>query len=201
MTIDKSEKGGQQFALVLGRRGANLGGDGLAGATVELKRALELLVLPPGGVLALAPDPDIGSASALPDRGLFGDESSIKACPCARNDLDDFHERPLPRLPVGKIYNDRPPNTTRERCRAAGEAERASPQCRPIPTVSLPHGRALGRRSCAVLLDFVHGWRRRPADGGRAHTGPSVERLPVRGRRHRKGSCDHRRPQLHPRGW
>src|SRR5262249_16507201 len=24
-------------------------------------------------------------------------------------DLDDFHERPLPRLPVDKIYNDRPP--------------------------------------------------------------------------------------------
>ena len=73
------------------------------------KRALELLVLPPGGVLALAPNPDVGSAAALPDRGLFGDESSIKACPCAWNDLDDFHERPLPRLPVGKIYNDRPP--------------------------------------------------------------------------------------------
>src|SRR5262249_5826379 len=45
----------------------------------------------------------------LADRGLFGDKSSIKACPCARNDLDDFHERPLPRLPVDKIYNDRPP--------------------------------------------------------------------------------------------
>src|SRR5262249_16815813 len=105
--------------------GANLGGDGLAGATVELKRALELLVLPPGGVLALARDPDIGSASALPDRGLFGDESSIKACPCARNDLDDFHERPLPRLPVGKISNARPPNPTRERCRA-GRRGRAS---------------------------------------------------------------------------
>src|SRR5215475_6910389 len=109
MTIDKSEKGGQQFALVLGCRGANLGGDGLGRATVELKRALELLVLPPGGVLALAPDPHVGSAAAFPDRGLFGDESSIKACPCARNDLDDFHERPLPRLPVDKIYNDRPP--------------------------------------------------------------------------------------------
>src|SRR5262245_26631736 len=109
MTIDKSEKGRQQFAFVLGRGGADLGGDGLGRATAELKRALELLVLPPGGVLALAPDPHVGSAAAFPDRGLFGDESSIKACPCARNDLDDFHERPLPRLPVGKIYNDRPP--------------------------------------------------------------------------------------------
>src|SRR5215831_17762996 len=111
MTIDKSEKGRQQFALVLGRRGANLGGDGLGRATVELKRALELLVLPPGGVLALAPDPDVGSASALADRGLFGDESSIKACPCARNDLDDFHERPPASLACG-LNIQRPPPAT-----------------------------------------------------------------------------------------
>src|SRR5215510_1111672 len=109
MTIDKSEKRGQQFALVLGRRGANLGGDGLGGAAFELDRTGVIPVLPSGRILRLAPDPDIGSTSAFADRGLFGHESSIKACPCARNDLDDFHERPLPRLPVGKIYNDRPP--------------------------------------------------------------------------------------------
>ena len=43
----------------------------------------------------------------------------------------------------------------------------------------MPDGRALARRSCAVLLDFVHGWRRRPADGGRTRAGPSVDRLPI----------------------
>jgi len=112
MTIHKPEKRRQQFALVLGRGGANLGRDSLGRAAVELKRALELLVLPPGGVLALTPDPHVCSAPAFPDRGLLGDESSVKACPCARNDLYDFHERPLPRFLRAKcseIYNERGP--------------------------------------------------------------------------------------------
>src|SRR5262249_32543930 len=161
-------------------RSADLGGDGLGRAAVELKRALELLVLPPGGVLALAPDPHVGSAAAFPDRGLFGDESSIKACPCARNDLGDLHERPPVSLACGQNIQRPPPATLPGNgAGPAGEAKRASPQCRPIPTVSLPHGRALGRRSCAVLLDFMRGWRRRPADGDRAHAGPCVERLSV----------------------
>src|SRR5262245_20954824 len=199
MTIDKSEKGRQQFALVLGRRGANLGGDGLGRAAVELKRALELLVLPPGGVLALAPDPDIGSASALADRGLFGDKSSIKACPCARNDLDDLHERPLPRLPVDKIYNDRPPQhypgtVPSGPARPSGRRRSAAPFRRFRCCMGGRWDVALARFcwiSCMVGAVV--------ADGGRAHTGPSVDRLPVRGRWHRKGSCDHRRPQLYPR--
>src|SRR5262249_2008529 len=112
MTIDESEKRGEQFALVLGRGGANLGGDGLGLAAVELKRAFELLVLPSRGALALAPDPHVGSAAAFADRVLFGDESSIKACPRARNDFDGFHELPLPRFLRAKyneIYNERAP--------------------------------------------------------------------------------------------
>src|SRR5262245_17681465 len=154
MTIDKSEKRGQQFALVLGRRGANLGGDGLGGAAFELDRTGVIPVLPSGRILRLAPDPDIGSTSAFADRGLFGDESSIKACPCARNDLDDFHERPPASLACGQNIQRPPPATLPGNgAGRAGEARLTSPQCRPIPTVSLLDGRALARRSCAVLLD------------------------------------------------
>src|SRR5262249_56276010 len=112
---------------------ANLGGDGLGRAAVELKRALELLVLPPGGVLALAPDPHVGSAAALADGGLFGDESSIKACPCARNDLDDFHERPLPPLPGGNYTTAAPPNPPRERARTGRRGQATTP---PVPPPS-----------------------------------------------------------------
>src|SRR5262249_15840276 len=157
-------------------------------AALELDRTGVILVLPSGRVLRLAPDPDIGSASTFAYRGLFGDESSIKTCPCARNDLDGFHERPPASLPAGEIWRTiqraRPARVAGRGGEGAGEPQLTSPQCRPIPTVSLLDGRALARRSCAVLLDFVHGWRRRPADGGRAHAGPSVARLPVRDRRH-----------------
>src|SRR5438132_11674404 len=94
VAIDKSQKRREQFALILGRRGANLGGDGVGVAAGERKRALELLVLPSGGPLALAPDPHVGSATAFADCGLFGDERAVELGPGARNDLDDFHEFP-----------------------------------------------------------------------------------------------------------
>src|SRR5262245_18881707 len=110
MTIHKPEKRGQQFALVLGRGGANLSGDGLGRAALELDRTGVILVLPSGRVLRLAPDPDIGSASTFAYRGLFGDESSIKACPRARNDLDGFHEPPASlAAKYSEIYNERGP--------------------------------------------------------------------------------------------
>src|SRR6266436_2977174 len=94
MAIDEPEKGRQQFALVLGRRGANLGDDRFGIAALELDRARVVLVLPPGAVLRLAPDPDIGSTPILANGGLLGDEHAIEPRAFARNNLDELHDSP-----------------------------------------------------------------------------------------------------------
>ena len=65
-----------------------------------------------------------------------------------------------------------PPGQLGRRPRTRGSAP---PQCRPIPTLSLLHEPALGRRACAVLLPLVH----RSADGRGARGRRDVERLPV----------------------
>src|SRR5262249_53725535 len=83
-----------QFALILRRRCADLGGDGLGLPAVELKRALELLVFPSGGMLALATNPHVGSTAAFSNCSLLGDESAIKARSLARNNFHDLHELP-----------------------------------------------------------------------------------------------------------
>src|SRR2546430_8654779 len=102
MAVHKSQEGREQFALILRRRGANLGSDPLGRVTVELKRTLELLVLPSGGALARAPDSHVGSTTAFPDCRLLGNERAVKARPSARNNLDDFHGNPLPRSNCGR---------------------------------------------------------------------------------------------------
>src|SRR5262245_5449299 len=107
MAVDKSQERRQQLALVLRRRGADLGADAFGLAAIELNRALELLMLPTGGALALAPNSHVGSAAALANGVLFGDEGTIETRPRARNDLDDFHDFPLPRRAAGEIYNVR----------------------------------------------------------------------------------------------
>src|SRR5260221_3140988 len=102
MAIHKSKKGRQQLAFILGGCSANLGGDALGGPALELEDATEFFVVPSGGVLTFAPNPNVGSAAAFPDLGLFGDESAIEARPGARNDLDDFHEFPPASLVCGQ---------------------------------------------------------------------------------------------------